>query len=170
MRKSVVTTTTIAAGALLALAGAAQAASKSDSFQVSAQVAKNCVISAPDLNLGTFDGTNDLTSSSAISVRCTSGTTYDVDLSTGSSGAYASRTLVNGADTLAYNLYTTNGYGTIWGDTTAGTGRPASGTGAGMGLAAAQTLTVYGRLLAVDNSGPVADGTYTDTIVATITY
>jgi spore coat protein U-like protein len=170
MRRYVATTTTIAAGVLLALAGAAQAASKSDSFQVSAQVAKNCVINAPDLDLGIFDGTNNLLSSAAISIRCTAGTNYDVDLSTGSSGAYASRTLVNGADTLAYNLYTTNTYGTIWGDTTAGTGRPATGIGTGMALVNAQTLTVYGRLLAASNAGPVTAGTYTDTIVATITY
>jgi spore coat protein U-like protein len=168
MRKSFVTTTTIAAGALLALAGAAQAATKSDSFQVSASVAKNCIISAPDLNLGVFDGTNNLTSSSAISVRCTVGTSYTVDLSTGSSGAYASRTLVNGTDTLAYNLYTSNLYTTIWGDNTAGTGRPAAALGGGMGVA--QTLTVYGRLLAADNTGPVPDVTYIDNITATITY
>lgn len=168
MRKTV--TTTIAAGVLLALAGAAQAATKTDGFQVSANVAKNCVIDAPDLNLGSFDGTNNLNVSSTISVRCTSGTTFDVDLSTGSSGSYAMRKLVNGADTLNYNLFTTGAYGTVWGDGSAGTGRPATGTGAGMAVANAQTLTVYGRLLAADNTGPVAAGTYTDNIVATITY
>ena len=34
----------------------------------------------------------------------------------------------------------------------------------------ALTRTVYGRLLAVDNQGPVEEGAYSDTIVATITY
>jgi spore coat protein U-like protein len=168
MRKSVYTAAAV--GALLALAGTAQAASKSDSFQVSAQVAKNCVIDAPDLNLGIFDGTNDLTASSSISVRCTAGTNYDVNLSTGSSGSYAGRTLVNGANSLVYNLYTTNTYATVWGDTTAGTSRPATGTGTGMSLAATQNLTVYGRLLASDNTGAIPDGTYTDSVVATIVY
>ncbi len=131
-------------------------------------VAKNCVINAPDLNLGSFDGTNDLTASSTISVKCTNGTTYDVNLSTGSSGIYANRTLTQGTDTLNYNLYTTNGYTTVWGDNTGGSSRPATGTGAGM--ATNQTLTVYGRLLAANNTAPVDAGTYTDTIVATIVY
>ncbi len=166
MRKSVITP--IAAGALLALVGTAHAVTKTDSFVVSATVLKNCVINAPDLNLGTFDGTNDLTASSAISVRCTNNTTYDVNLSTGSSGTFANRTLVLGSDTLNYNLYTTSGYTTVWGDNTGGSGRPATGTGAGM--AANQTLTVYGQLLAANNTAPVDAGTYTDTIIATISY
>jgi hypothetical protein len=34
----------------------------------------------------------------------------------------------------------------------------------------ALTRTVYGRLLAADNTGPVEEGAYSDTIVATITY
>ena len=165
MRNSV--TSTIAAGVLLALAGAAQAATKSDSFQVSATVSKNCIIDAPDLNLGTFDGTNDLTANSTISVRCTSGTTYTVDLSAGSSTSYAARTLVNGTDVLTYNLYTTGTHTTVWGDGTASTGR---GAGTGAGMANAQTLTVYGQLLASNNTGPVAAGSYLDNLVATITY
>ncbi|MCX7065189.1 MAG: spore coat protein U domain-containing protein, partial [Proteobacteria bacterium] len=77
MRNSV--STTIAAGVLLALAGAAQAATKTGSFQVTATVSKNCIISAPNLNLGIFDGTNDLTMSSTISVNCTNLTPYTVD-------------------------------------------------------------------------------------------
>lgn len=167
MRKTV--TTAIAAGVLLALAGTAQAATKTDAFQVSATVAKNCVIDAPDLNLGSFDGTNNLNASSTISVRCTSGTTFNVDLSTGNSGSYAMRTLVNGADALNYNLFTSSAYTTIWGDGSASTGR-GSGTGAGMAAVNAQSLTVYGRLQASDNTGPVAAGTYTDNITATVTY
>ena len=160
---------TISAAVLLAVAGTAAAATKTDTMQVSATVAKNCVINAPDLNLGTFEGDNDLTASSTISVRCTSGTTFFVDLSTGSSGSYANRTLVNGADTLSYNLYTNNTYTTVFGDGTGSTGR-GSGTGAGMGVPNAQSVLVYGQLLASANTGPVGAGTYTDTITATITY
>ena len=160
---------TISAAVLLALAGTASAATKTDAMQVSATVSKNCVIDAPDLNLGTFDGTNNLTANSTISVRCTSGTTFNVDLSTGSSGSYAGRTLANGADTLNYNLYTTSGYTTVWGDGTGTTSR-GSGTGAGMAVGNAQSLIVYGRLLASANTNPVGAGTYTDSITATITY
>ena len=170
MHKSVTTLSAgVTAGVLLALAGAAQASTKSDSFQVSATVTKNCVIDAPDLNLGIFDGTNNLVATSTISVRCTTGTTFDVDLSTGSSASYATRTLVNGTDVLNYNLYTTGAYTTVWGDGTGSTGR-VSGTGTGMGAAAAQSLTVHGRLLASNNLAPVPAGSYVDNLIATITY
>ena len=130
MRKSVITP--IAAGVLLALAGAAHAVTKNDLFQVTATVSKNCVINAADLNLGTFDGTNDLAASSDISVRCTSGTTYSVDLSAGSSGGYAARTMVFGPDTLTYNLYTDAAHTTVWGDTTGGTGNLTEKTNIGI--------------------------------------
>jgi spore coat protein U-like protein len=159
----------ITAGVLLALAGGAQAATKTDGIQVSATVAKNCVIDAPDMNLGAFDGTNDLAANSVISIRCTLNAPFAVDLSTGSSGVYANRTLVNGSDTLNYNLFDSAVGGTIWGDGANSTFHW-TGTGAGMAVANAQTQTVYGRLLAIANSGPVAAGTYLDNIVATITY
>jgi spore coat protein U-like protein len=169
MHKSVTTLGAgVTAGVLLALAGAAQAATKSDSFQVSATVTKNCVIDAPDLNLGAFDGANDLAVNSTISVRCTSGTNFNVDLSPGSSTSYTTtRTLVNGSDVLNYNLYTDGAYTTVWGDGTGGTGR-ASGTGSGMSTAL--SLTVYGRLLASNNIAPVPAGSYIDSLIATITY
>ena len=159
---------TISAAVLLAVAGSAAAATKTDTMQVSATVAKNCIINAPDLNLGTFEGDNNLTANSTISVRCTSGTTFDVDLSTGA-GTYANRTMSNGTDTLTYNLFTNAGFTTVWGDGTGTTGR-GSGTGTGMAIGNAQSLIVYGRLLASANTGAVGAGTYTDTITATITY
>ena len=47
MRKQIIAP--LAAGVLLALAGAAQAATKTASFTVNASVGKNCVISAGNL-------------------------------------------------------------------------------------------------------------------------
>jgi spore coat protein U-like protein len=157
----------IAAGVLMALGGTAQAAEKSTTFVVSAEVTTNCVISAEGLNLGVFDGSNDLTQTSDITVACTNGTAYDVNLSAGGSGDVLARELSNGVQTLVYNLYTDGSYGTVWGDETGGTGRLG---GTGTGMANAQTLVVYGRLLASDNAGAIDVGTYTDTITATIVY
>jgi spore coat protein U-like protein len=165
MRKHVIAP--IAAGVLLALAGAAQAATKTASFQVSANVVTNCVISATDLALGTFDGTNDLASNSTITVSCTNGTDYVVDLSTGSAGNFTARTLQNSGTSLFYNLYTANDYLTVWGDDSPGTGNLG---GTGTGMANTDTLTVYGQLLASDNTGPIDAGAYVDSITATITY
>lgn len=160
---------TLSAAVLLALASSANAATKTDAMQVSATVSKNCVIDAPDLNLGAFDGTNNLQVNSTISVRCTSGTTFTVDLSTGASASYSNRTMSNGTDTLVYNLYTSNSYTTVWGDGSGSTGH-GSGTGAGMGVPNAQTLTVYGQLLATANTGAVGAGTYTDNVTASVIY
>ena len=157
----------IAAGVLLAVAGAAQAATKTTTFQVSATVAKNCIISAGPMSFVGFDGSADVTAASTITVRCTNGTAYDVNLSTGSSNDYQTRRMLNGAAYLEYNLYV-NGTNTIWGDTTNGTGRPATGTGAGLGTA--QTLTVDGRLPVTANNAAADALTFTDVITATIIY
>lgn len=158
------------AGTMLVAAvtvGTAQPATKTASFNVTATVAKNCVISANPLALGTFDGTNDLTVSSSVVVRCTNGTTYNVDLSKGASPDYAARTMSNGTDQLVYNLYTDTTYASVWGDGSTGTVRV---TGTGTGFATATNLTVAGRLQALSNTGPVGAGTYTDTIIASIIY
>ena len=169
MHKSVTTLTAgVTAGVLLALAGATQAATKTDSFQVSATVSKNCVIDAPDLNLGIFDGANDLVASSTISVRCTNLTAFNVDLSTGSSADYTTRTLRNGpTDLLNYNLYAA---AASHDDLGRRHERHVRGSGTGAGMSAAQSLTVYGRLLASNNIAPVAAGSYVDNLIATITY
>jgi spore coat protein U-like protein len=166
MRKQIVAP--IAAGVLLALAGAAQAATKTASFTVSASVGKNCTISAANLALGEFVGDNNLTAQSDITVRCTNGTAYSIALDDGVTGSYAGRRMVGpGGNFLVYNLYTDGTYGAVWGDDT-GTTDVVGGSGTGM--ANALTETVYGRLLAVDNTAAVEAGAYSDTIVATITY
>ena len=166
MRKQIVAP--LAAGVLLALAGAAQAATKTASFTVSATVGKNCTISAANLALGEFVGDNNLTAQSDITVRCTNGTAFNIALDDGLTGTYAGRRMVGpGGNFLVYNLYTDNTYAAVWGDDT-GTTDVVGGSGTGM--ANALTRTVYGRLLAADNVGAVEAGAYSDTIVATITY
>ena len=166
MRKQIVAP--LAAGVLLAFAGAAQAATKTASFTVSASVGKNCTISAANLALGEFVGDNNLTAQSDITVRCTNGTAFSIALDDGVTGTYAGRRMVGpGGNSLVYNLYTDNTYAAVWGDDT-GTTDVVGGSGTGM--ANALTRTVYGRLLAADNVGAVEAGAYSDTIVATITY
>jgi len=164
MRKLLIAPVT--AGVLLALAGPALAATKTTTFQVSATVLKNCVISAANLALGEFDGANNLDSASSdITVRCTNDVAYSVALSQGSSGSYVDRTLIGpSSDALVYNLFNDATRSTIW-DDSAGV---VNGTGGGM--SAPRTHTVYGQLLASKNTGPVQAGSYTDTITATITY
>jgi len=155
----------IAAGVLLAMAGAAQAATKSTTFQVSANVSENCVINASPLNFGDFDGTNDRFVNSNIAVRCTSGTTFTVALDDGLTGNFTNRRLTGaGPDPLLYNLYTDAGLSSVWNDSSN------LGTVTGGGMGTPVTLTVYGELLASLNQGQIDGGAYTDTITATIVY
>jgi spore coat protein U-like protein len=166
MRKQIIAP--LAAGVLLAFAGAAQAASKTASFTVSASVGKNCTIGTANLALGEFVGDNNLTASSDITVRCTNGTAFSIALDDGVTGSYAGRRMVGpGANFLVYNLYTDNTYAAVWGDDTGATDLVG---GSGLGMGTPITRTVYGRLLAADNVGAVEAGAYSDTIVATITY
>lgn len=161
----------LTAGILLALAGAAQAATRTDGFTVSATVSGNCLITAQDMNFGTFDltDTTDQQTNSDILVRCTNGTSYGIALSVGTGTDFASRTLLNASsEPLFYNLYTSATHATVWGDDT-GLTDIVSGTGAGMGIGNLITHKVYGRILGSENLG-AKPGTYTSNIVATITY
>lgn len=159
----------VAAGVLLALAGTVHADTRTNTFEVTATVARNCLITAGTLNLGTFDGTNDLdTASSTVSVRCTAGTPFSVGLSTGLHSAdFAARKLkkTDGTDTLTYNLYTNESRTTVWNETD----QVGGGLGLGMSLGNAVPLTVYGKLVAAGNED-APQGSYSDTITATVTY
>jgi len=167
MRSNVVAP--IAAGILLAAAGSAVAANKTTTFTVSAAVAANCNITAAPIEFGNYDGSGVLTKSGDIKVRCSNGTGYTVKLSTGGSAAYAQRLLSDGTNTLEYNLYTTAGFGSIWGDGVSATS-VIGGTGSGMSSSQEKTHTVYGRLpnSLANQDAPV--GGYTDTITVTIEY
>ncbi|MGU3626897.1 spore coat protein U domain-containing protein [Comamonas sp. C24C] len=88
---------------------------------------------------------------------------YTISLSSGNSGSASNRHLINGAARLSYNMYTSDNYGTVWGDNTVSDS---------MGLfgSASQTknYTVYGRIPAAQFSAPA--GNYHDLITVTVTY
>jgi spore coat protein U-like protein len=158
--------------ALLAVAGAASALTATSTFNVTATVLKNCLVSSANLAFGNYTpNTGALTGNSAITVRCTKTTPYTVSLNAGTTagGTLAQRLLANGALTLQYNLFTTAGLGTIFGDGTGGTGTIA-GTGNGVSVASAQTVTVYGQLPDNATNQDATPGSYADTITVTVTY
>ena len=104
------------------------------------------------------------TASTSVVVICTTGTPYNVglDAGVGSGASVTTREMTGaGATTLGYSLYTTSGYGTVWGNTVG------SNTVLGAGTGVAQTLTVYGRIPVGEN---VVPGAYTDTVTVTLTY
>jgi spore coat protein U-like protein len=159
----------IAAGILLALAGSAHAASKTTTFTVSATVAANCLVSASNLNFGSFDGTADVTATSDIDVRCTTGSPYTLKLDAGN-GTFGQRLLsAGGSETLQYNLFSDAALTAVWGDGTASTST-VSGFGNGLGVSKQITHTVYGEVPASASNQDVPEGTYTDTITVTVEY
>jgi spore coat protein U-like protein len=131
-------------------------------FSVTATIVKDCTVSATTLAFGNYTGAVK-TSTSTVSVTCTSGTTYTVGLSAGlATGAtVTTRKMQNGAALLNYGLFTNSGHTTNWGNTS-GTNW-VSGTGSG----SAQGITVYGQIPAAQYVTP---GSYTDTITVSVTY
>jgi spore coat protein U-like protein len=131
-------------------------------FGVSATVLKDCIVSATALAFGNYTGAVN-NAQSTVTVTCTNTTTYTVGLGPGlATGAtVTTRQMQNGAVLLPYALYSDSTHTTNWGNTSATNW--VSGTGNG----AAQPLTVYGQIAALQYVTP---GSYTDTIAVTVTY
>ncbi len=171
-------TKTLLSSALLAglslIASPARAGTATSNMAVSMTVAANCTISAGALSFGGYDpitanASTNLNGTAGLSVSCTGGAAGVITLGQGSNGATSSsdsaplRQASNGAGTpsfLSYALYQDTGRTTVWGNT-AGTGASYTGTGS-------QTLvTVYASVAAGQN---VPAGSYSDTVVATVTF
>ena len=89
---------------------------------------------------------------------------FSIALSKGGSASYAPRTMTFGANTLNYNIYTTAGFVSVWGD---GTGSTVTVDYNGAGNPNSLNYTAYGSVPAGQY---VAAGSYTDTITVTVTY
>lgn len=164
----------LAAGSL-AVAGAANAATATTTFQVTATVLARCAVSATALNFGSYNpgaGNVDVSATNNITVNCTRGTPYTVGLNAGLAPAATvtnrrMRSAATPAEELAYALYTTAGRTINWGDTVPNGAQ----TGTGAGFATAANFTVHGRIpdsAANQNAAVAAD--YADTITVTVTY
>jgi spore coat protein U-like protein len=135
-----------------------------------------CTVSATPVAFGVY---NPLTAAATISTAtvtatCTwiSGGATRADFvssySTGSSGTFATRTMLSGADSLSYNLYLDSTYTQVRGDGTGGSQTEFASLIVSNGQKTQSTSsTIYARVAALQD---VAAGTYSDTITVTITY
>ncbi len=149
--------------AVSALSGLqAGAATSTAAFSVSVTVQSSCHITATALGFGSYAGALDV-ASSILTLTCTDTTSYSVGLSAGATpgATVTNRQLASGTARLGYALYSNAGRTVNWGDTVG------TDTVAGTGNGSAQVLTVYGRIAAGQLVRP---GTYSDTIIATVTY
>lgn len=129
----------------------------------------SCTVTATDNVFGTYTPLQAaaLTSTATISISCTGITgrnTVTIDLSTGASGSYATRTLSAGTAKLNYNLYQDAANTEIWGN---GTGGSTEASATIRKAIPDATLTVYGSVAALQDPLP---GSYGDTINVTVNY
>lgn len=158
----------IVAAALLA-AGVARAATVTSNITVTATVNKTCTVVTTNIPFGAYDpvsSPNPTSTAGTVTVTCTKGTSWSVDLSQG--GGYGkdgtfttNRAMVNLTDAtkfLAYDLYTDAGYSTQW--------AAAGASGVSTGKAVSTTATIYAK---IQDADPYY-GDYTDTVVATVNF
>jgi spore coat protein U-like protein len=147
----------------LAPTASAGTTSGTTSFTVSVTVAQACSITPTDLVFDNYTGA-EATKTSTIAVSCNvTDTAYDIGLSQGSNagtGTY-DRNMAYGTNKLSYKLYRDAGHTQDWGTAVStDTLHVASSS-------TTPSVTVYGRIPANQS---VAQGSYSDTITATITY
>lgn len=155
----------IAVAALACATGLpAQAATDSTTMAVTATVLTACTVAATPLAFGNYDPTAGNTDATAtVTVICTGGTPYNVQMSQGTNGVSVSnRRLLSGvSDYLSYALYRDASRTQNWGETNG------TDTVSGTGVISGNTHTVYGRI--ASGSSAVA-GAYADTITVTVSY
>jgi spore coat protein U-like protein len=150
--------------------GVAQAGTANTTFAVTATVQSVCAASAVPLAFPNYvPGAGTLTANTTITVKCTKNSPYTVALNIGATtgATMGQRLMASGTNTLQYNLYTTTGLTTVFGDTTAGS---ATVAGTGAGVATPTTVTVYGQLPDSATNQTAVVGNYTDTITVTVSY
>jgi spore coat protein U-like protein len=128
---------------------------------VAPAAATGCTASTVGVSFADYDPfePGPLESVGNIHVSCDGQASFTISLSPGA-GSFAARTMVNGVHRMDYNLYSDPARLIVWGE--------GSGNGSTVSVTAAEAdLAVYGRVPARQNLPP---GSYSDSIVVTITY
>ncbi len=155
-------------------ATAASAGTQTTSFSVTATVVNDCTISSSNIVFPSYDPTTNsaVTATGAITAYCTNGDLVSVALGaganagTGSTAAVPVRRMASGSSNyLPYHIYTTSGGTTEWGTGTIGTNQPAQQQSTS--VKTPLTFTMNATILAGND---VIAGSYTDSVVATVTY
>ena len=133
-----------------------------------AVIGADCTLDIPDVSFGTVTNLTTVRDTTTnASVTCTSGAPWTLSLNAGSTpgNTYAARYMSvggTGAPAVRYQIYRDAGPANIWGNGTAGT---VTRTGTGTGVV--QSIPIY---LQVPAQAPRAEGTYSDTVTATLTF
>jgi spore coat protein U-like protein len=135
----------------------------STTFTASVTVLPSCTVSATNMDFGSHGFlTSNIDATSTVTVSCSTGAPYSVSLGNGNWGTSpTSRLLVGSFFTVTYGIYSDAARSVAWGSTIG------TNTVGGTGTGAAQSLTAYGR---VPSQTTPTTGTYTDSVVVTVTY
>ncbi len=134
------------------------------SYGLTATVAPSCTVGVTAMNFGTKGALTTVTdATSTVSVLCSNTAPYSVSLGNGLNGTGpTARKMLNGApNSVTYGIYSDAARSVAWGSTIGV--NTVSGTGNG----ASQPITAYGRVPI--QATPIL-GTYTDTVVVTVTF
>ncbi|HEX7624117.1 MAG TPA: spore coat U domain-containing protein, partial [Anaeromyxobacteraceae bacterium] len=124
-----------------------------------AHAAGRCTsLSATGIAFGSYNtfSTTALDAAGTLTWRCPGAGAIRATLSRGASTTFINRTMVRGAEHLAYNVYLDPARTTVFGDGSGGTSAMALSGGGQQ-----KTASVYGRVFAQQD---VSAGTYTDTL------
>jgi len=152
----------------------AAASTQTTTFQVTATVINDCIISSSNIAFGNYDptvATAVTNSAGAVTATCTMGDSVSVALGqganagTGSTAAVPARQMVSGTNKLPYHIYIASTGTTEWGTGTVGTNEPAAQTS--VSVLTPLSFPLYGSIPAGEN---VPAGSYTDSVIATVTY
>ncbi len=153
--------------AVVAFATTASAATATATLAVSATVTRTCVVSGGTLAFGAYSplAASPTDNTATFSVACTRNTSATLGLNTGANALGPTRRLTDGGGTpsfLSYELFQDAARTTVWGNV----------AGAWVGYtapnSAAQTMTVYGRIAALQDVPSTT--TYNDTVTITVTF
>lgn len=158
-------------GLVLMVSSIAFAGTATANLSVTATINANCTISTGTVGFGSYDpivtnATTALNGTGSVITTCTNASPVTITLgqgtnpNTGSTDAAPLRRMKNGTSYLNYSLYSDTARTTVWGNTGA-TGVASTGTGS------AVTATVYGAVASGQNQPA---GSYSDTVVATVTF
>lgn len=135
------------------------------SFTTTATVISSCNVNATTLNFGSASSLgSSVNANSTVTATCTSTTAYNIGLDAGTAtgATVTTRRMTSGSGgTISYSLFSNSGLTTNWGNTVG------TDTVSSTGNGTAQGFTVFGRVPAQTTPAPA---TYSDTIVATVTY
>lgn len=136
-------------------------------FQVTANVLRECQVSTFTLPFGNYDPvsahlTTPLNASTTVNVFCTRGVTGQVSMSAGNNPVGSARQLAFGANRIQYNIFREAARTSVW-----NTVNRLSGTSTSKATPLGGGLIGYGQ---IPPGQPAVPGSYFDTLVATVEY